>query len=157
MMEIFINRAKTCAVTGHRVLYKDFDRSKLKDIFLKTVEIGFDTYLIGMALGFDTECFNILEEIRKEKPIKIIACIPCLKQDYRFTLEQKKEYERMLNSADEKFYLGQDYTKDCMIKRNKFMVDNASLLVAYLKRDFGGSYTTVKYAEKQNVQIINID
>lgn len=157
MTELFINKAKTCAVTGHRILYTGFDRLKLKEFFLKIIEIGFDNYLIGMALGFDTECFNVLEEIRQEKPIKIIACIPCLNQDYKFNKEQKMEYQRMLNSADEKVYLSKEYTKNCMIKRNKYMVDNASLLVSYLKHDFGGSYNTVKYAEKQNVQIINFD
>ena len=49
-----------------------------------------------MALGFDTVCFQILEEIRKEKDIKIIACVPCSTQAEKFSLEQKKEYDRML-------------------------------------------------------------
>ena len=48
-----------------------------------------------MAVGFDTVCFQILEEIRRLLPIKIIACIPCEHQDQKFSFKQQKEYKRM--------------------------------------------------------------
>ena len=100
MNELFVNRAKTVAITGHRVIYPDFNREKVKNIFLSLIEKGFDTFLIGMALGFDTECFNILEQIKKEKKIFIIACIPCLTQSYKFNSIQKEEYDRMSKASN---------------------------------------------------------
>ena len=154
MNELFINKARTIAVTGHRDIYKDFDREKLKNLFLEIVEKGFDTFLVGMAVGFDIVCFQILEEIRKDKDIKIIACIPCLTQPNRFSLEQKKEYYRMLSVADDKKILSEEYTPRCMQKRNEYMVNNAFALVAYLKRDYGGTANTVRYARKKQVPII---
>ena len=43
-----------------------------------------------------------------------------------------------------------------MMERNRFMVDNSSILLAYLREDRGGTYNTVKYAEKKQKQIIRI-
>lgn len=36
------------------------------------------------------------------------------------------------------------------------MVDRADCLIAYLFRDFGGAYETVKYAAKQGKPITNL-
>jgi hypothetical protein len=75
-----IDKEKAVSVTGHRILRQDIDKEKLKNALLTLAIGGYDTFLVGMAIGFDTLCFNLLEEIRKEKEIKIIACIPCLDQ-----------------------------------------------------------------------------
>lgn len=157
MREFIINKARTCAVTGHRILPIEFNREALKEIFKKITDDGYDTFLIGMAIGFDTLCFNILEELKKENEnIRIIACVPCPEQSERFSVFQKNEYDRMISVADEKIILSERYSAYCMKKRNKYMVDNCSLLIAFLNRDFGGSYNTVKYAEEKNVKILKI-
>ena len=135
---------------------KNFNKEGLKEVFYKLIDGGYDTFLVGMALGFDTMCFNVLEQIRKEKNIKIIACIPCLEQDKYFTESQKTEYARMVKSADEKRIFSEKYTSYCMHRRNCYMVDKSSVLVAYLRKSFGGTYNTVKYAEKQKKLIVNI-
>ena len=153
---MIIDKIKTCAFTGHRVLGENFNKKELERVVKKLIESGFTTFLVGMALGFDTECFKLLEIYRKEYPIKIIACIPCLTQAYKFSLKQKAEYEKMLASADERVYISKEYTKTCMFKRNMFMVDSASVLVAYLNSDKGGTFQTVNYAKRQNVSIIYI-
>ena len=155
MSEFLINKARTVALTGHRDLPDKFNKAKLKKLFLQFIEKGFDTFLIGMALGFDTVCFNILEKIKNAgKKINLIACVPCLTQPLKFNIEQKKEYNRMLSVADGKIVLSENYTPYCMMNRNRFMVDNASVLIAFVNRNFGGSYSTVKYAEKNNVPIV---
>ena len=61
-----INPAKTCAVTGHRIIF-DLDRDKLKQTFINIIQDGYDTFLDGFAVGFDTVCFDILTEIKKKK------------------------------------------------------------------------------------------
>ena len=73
MTELFINRARTCAITGHRVLDKDFSASYLEKILTKVIGAGFDTFLIGMAVGFDIECFKILNKLKQQFTIKIIV------------------------------------------------------------------------------------
>ena len=62
----------------------------------------------------------------------------------------------MLSAADEIRILSDEYTPYCMMKRNMFMVDNSSLLVAYKRREEGGTAKTVRYAEKCGVKIIEI-
>ena len=154
---MIIDKIKTCAFTGHRILSEDYNARELERVILGLIKGGFTTFLVGMALGFDTECFKLLENYRKEYPIKIIACIPCRTQAYKFSLKQKTEYEKMLLSADEKVYVSEEYTKNCMFKRNMFMVDSASVLVAYLNSEKGGTFQTVNYAKRKNVQIIFIN
>ena len=156
MSEIIINKARACAVTGHRIVENDLDREYLTNIFTQLLEKGFDTFLIGMALGFDSECFNILQQLKSKSQLKIIACIPCENQDYKYTFWQKEQYRKMLEKADEKVYISKEYNMYCMQKRNRFMVDNASVLIAYLRREKTGTSYTVNYALRQNVSVINV-
>lgn len=153
-MNQLINKARACAVTGHRILLKSFSHLRLIEVLNSLISDGYDTFLIGMALGFDTECFKALLEIKKQKEIKIIACIPCKNQTAKFTISQKKEYDFLLTKADEKIVLAEEYSPLCMRKRNIFMVDNTSCVLAYIYKDYGGTASTVKYALKNNVKVI---
>ena len=40
--------------------------------------------------------------------------------------------------------------------RNEWMVENADVVVAFVEREFGGAYKTLKYAKKRKKEIINI-
>ncbi|MDY6367632.1 MAG: SLOG family protein [Clostridia bacterium] len=154
MNDIFINSAKSCCFTGHRILYKDFNKRKVEKIIKDLINKNYDTFLVGMAIGFDTECAKILIELKKEYNIKIIACIPCKNQSARFNKAQKEEYNNLLEKVDERVILSEEYTPTCMKNRNEFMVNNSSVVVAYLKKDFGGTNQTVNYAEKNFKKII---
>ncbi len=154
---IRVYKSKTVAVSGHRSLEKDFDYKKVEDLFLNLIkEYKFDTFLVGMALGFDTVCFKILEKIRKKENIRIIACIPCENQDNYFSDTQKTEYRLMVDSADEKVVLYDKYTKSCMLERNELMVNSCGVLVAYLRKKTGGTAYTVNHAIKKGVKIFYV-
>lgn len=43
-----------------------------------------------------------------------------------------------------------------MAKRNRHLVDNSSVCVAYLTQSGGGTAYTVEYANKHGLKIINI-
>lgn len=161
MTELFgefpaFDREKTCAVTGHRDLSLGIDVNLTEKILIGAIEAGYDTFMVGMALGFDFLCFKILEKIRRERKIRIIACVPCRGQANKFPEPQKEEYLRMLSVSDEMVVLSQEYNKFCMQKRNMYMVDNSSLVIAYLKKNKGGTFNTVKYAESKGVCVIRI-
>lgn len=53
-------------------------------------------------------------------------------------------------------YTAQQYTKGCMHKRNRHLVDNSSVCVCYLNRESGGTAYTVNYAKKNGLEIINL-
>lgn len=147
--------SRTVAVTGHRTV-ENLNTARLEEVFRLLIKKGYDTYLVGMAVGFDTICFNILDKLREEYDIKIIACIPCKDQAKYFTESQKEEYERIVALADEKRIFSEKFTSYCMHRRNCYMVDNASVIISYLNKTFGGTYNTVKYAEKKNKKVINV-
>ena len=154
MSEIIINPAKTCAFTGHRKGLNDITEQQVEQVVNGLLDENFDTFLVGMALGFDTLCFKVLENIRKVKPIKIVACIPCESQNIKFTPRQNQLYQQMLALANQRILVSKEYTPTCMQKRNMFMVDNSSVLVAYLRFEKGGTKNTVEYAKRQNKRII---
>ena len=156
MNDLIINPNKTASFSGHRVLGKDFDLDRVKSSVLGLIKDGYDTFLVGMAIGFDTECFKVLLDLKKEFSIKIIACIPCLNQAERFNCKQKEEYEYLLNLADDKIVISREYTNDCMKRRNKFLVEYSSVLISYLRHDKSGTSSTVNYALKRNVKVIMI-
>ncbi len=149
-----INR--TCAVTGHRILPENFDRIKLKIYLGQIAENGYDIFLVGMAKGFDLECFSVLNELKKEgKNLKICAVIPCSLQFFYYTEEEKKLYEECLSRADYVAEEKKPYFKNCMLIRDDYLVDNSSLIFAYHDgRKEGGTFYTVKKAEKKGLKII---
>lgn len=150
----------TCAISGHRILSKDFDREKLYKKLSETVDDGYEYFLDGMALGFDSECFRALERIRDEdgKNVKIIAVVPCSDQSEKFPAGLKKEYARMLASADFIIKEESPYFEGCMLKRNDFLVENASLLfVNYRGILRGGTYYTLNRATELNLTVRKFD
>ena len=48
------------------------------------------------------------------------------------------------------------YKAGCMQLRNKAMVNDSNFGIAYCNRTFGGTYSTVKYAQEQGKNIIII-
>jgi uncharacterized phage-like protein YoqJ len=151
--EIVIDKRYTMAVTGHRNIKEVIPEKTLISIFEGAIYDGYDTFLVGMAVGFDTLCFRVLEKLRKNNNIRIIACIPCENQDKKFSFLQKLEYRKMINSADEMIVLSKEYTPSCMLNRNRFMVNNCSYLLAYLREEKGGTNYTVDYAERCGVRV----
>ncbi len=143
-----LTRNVTCAVTGHRVMRRDFNPSELEKELSDIADDGYEYFLIGMARGFDTECFHALEALReKGKNVKIVAVVPCKDQSARFPAAAKEEYARMLGVADEVIAEPSDYFDGCMLRRNDFLVENCSLLLAnYNGIKKGGTYYTVRQA-----------
>lgn len=145
----------TCAFTGHRILKSDFSFLNLERIIDRVIESGYRTFLVGMAIGFDTAVFEILER-KRNKNIDIIACVPCKEQDKYFTKKQREKYKELIDKADKVVYVSNEYFDGCMQKRNVYMVDNSSLLVAYVYSNRGGSIQTRNYALKKDKIIIDV-
>ena len=48
------------------------------------------------------------------------------------------------------------YTRECMQRRNRYMVDHAGLLIAVFDGQSGGTRGTVQYAMSRGLQIVDI-
>ena len=155
LTQLFISEqsVRACAFTGHRILDENLSKSALLDCILALVKRGVENFYCGMAIGFDLLAAELVLQVKKEyQNVKLIACIPCYGQERYFPEKDKKRYVEILQNADEKITLSDTYTPDCMLKRNRYMCDNADVLVAYLHQNKGGTAYTVKYFSKRYPQ-----
>ena len=140
---------KSCVFTGHRILEDDFSKKRLKIVVQAAIEQGVDTFYNGVAMGFDLIAAEIVLSLKKKySHVKLIACIPCYKQEKNFSEKDKKRYAAVLKKADEKVLLSEEYYKGCMQARDKYMAERAELMIAYCKKATGGAAYTVKCFQK---------
>ncbi|MDE7257476.1 MAG: DUF1273 domain-containing protein [Clostridia bacterium] len=145
---------KTCAFTGHRQVENDLDTELLEKLVVEFTEGGCNTFLCGMALGFDMIAAETVIKLKREYPhIKLIACVPCDGQSRYFPRDEKLRYDRIINECDDVKILSSRYYNGCMQARDRYMVDNSSVLIAYRRKNEGGTHYTVKYALSQNKRI----
>ena len=52
--------------------------------------------------------------------------------------------------------IGKTHPKGAITKRNKWMVEEADLVICFIEREQGGAYSAYKYAQKQGIEIINL-
>ena len=57
---------------------------------------------------------------------------------------------------DRVVYVSQFNQRGAMLKRDRYMVDNSDIVVAYLTKSSGGTYYTVKYANEKGVKVVNL-
>ena len=163
-------KEQTICLTGHRPksLPWGYDETKescikfkqdLEIIFENAIKCGYKTFLSGMAEGFDMIGTEILLKLKKKHNIQIIAVVPCLGQELKWSPKQQKRYNQILKQCDNKIVLSPQYTPTCMNERNKFMVDNSSVCIACWNGKPSGTRNTLLYAKQTNcrIKIININ
>ncbi len=154
-------RDKTLCFTGHRAV-PDCDMDKVikrtDALIERSVEDGYRVFLAGGAVGFDTiAAFRVLSARNRFKNIKLVLVLPCKNQTAKWKTEKSvHEYQMLKNSADGVIILQEFYDEGCMLKRNRFMVDNSGKLICYLTRNKGGSAYTVGYAQKSGIDCVNV-
>ena len=149
-----------CCFTGHRSIPEKDKLNimiKLERAVKSLVAEGCTVFCAGGALGFDTLAAECVLEVRSKYPqVHLHVIMPCRNQTKGWNSENIRSFERINSFADEVKCLSEDYYNGCMQSRNRYMVDNSSVIIAYLTKNNGGSAYTVKYAEKQGLRIINI-
>ncbi len=161
---------KKCCFTGHRPRslpwgYNEKSlkcfafKKELKKVINNVIDSDNVSYFItGMAMGVDIMAGEI---IAKEKifcdNLFLEAAIPCKNQTEKWKQEYIDRYEDLLEYCDKITYVSEDYTSDCMLKRNKYMVDNSDIVIAVWDgRSGSGTGATVNYARKQGKKVIII-
>lgn len=108
----------------------------------------------GMALGVDTVFAQVVLEMRNTGlPVKLCCAIPCRSQSNIWPEDAKKLYNDILAQADVVKYVQEEYTPSCMQKRNEFMVDRSSCVIAVWNGSAGGTASCVSYAKKKEVSV----
>ncbi|MBQ9757444.1 MAG: DUF1273 family protein [Clostridia bacterium] len=153
-------KAQRCCFSGHRSLPAEYEnkiRCTLEKVVCHIAGIGYTEFISGGALGFDLLAAEVIIEKKKSIPqLKLIMALPCRDQNMKWSEADKRRYEKVLSCADEIIYVTEKYCTGCMHLRNKFMVENSSMCIAYKTRRNGGTSHTVDYAKEKGLGIINI-
>lgn len=156
----------TCCFTGHRpnklpwgyrekgIKFFAFKRN-LKKIIKSAIKNGYKYFISGMALGSDIICAEIVLDLKEKFPnIELECAIPCQNQTEKWVSDYLIRYNNILSKADKITYVSHlNYFKGCMIKRNMYMLNNSSLLIAVYNGSFGGTKQTIDKAKEKQINI----
>lgn len=162
-------KSKIACFTGHRSQklpwrFNEEDekckimKKNLRFEIERAIVKGYTTFLCGMALGFDMICAETVLELKQCYPhIKIIGAIPCRDQDSMWSDAYKERYRKLLTQLDGiRCKYDKYHGAECMLERNRFMVDNSSLMIALFNGLPGGTKSTIDYAQRQGLEIVTI-
>jgi uncharacterized phage-like protein YoqJ len=161
--------ALTCAFTGYRPDKLPFgfnmqhpDCLRLKHVLLseieKLIQNNVTHFLTGMAMGTDMLCAELVLSLKRKYPLILECIIPCKDQYKHWPKAEQERYQSILNKSDNVVYITETaFTRGCMHRRNRFLVDHAQHILAVYNGKTGGTQKTIEYARQKNRNIIIID
>ena len=115
-------------------------RSALNSVLLTLLAQGVDDFLLGGYGAFDMITARAVHDLKRQHPdIRSPLVIPYLNRDYDSSLYDGTTYPP-LEEIPKRF---------AITKRNEWMVEQADVVVAYVKHDWGGAAAALRYAEKK--------
>ena len=156
-----MNRQRCCCFTGHREdKLQRQQKEVLEDLkreITQAVEDGFTTFITGMAYGVDIWAGELILELRKKhRDIHLIAAVPFEGFDSHWNESWRKRYRRLLKKADEVNYICGGYASFAYQRRNEWMVDRSSRVIAVYNGEPSGTRNTINYAKKVDVPVVLI-
>ena len=162
-------RENTCCFTGHRpeklpwglneadprcILLKE----KLRDALEAAYTEGKHHFICGMARGCDFYFAEAVIALRRQYPdVTLEAAIPCAVQSASWSERHRSRWEKLVAESDKVTVLQENYTPDCMHRRNRYMVQRSSLLIAVYDGTDGGTRRTIECAIREKVSFVDID
>lgn len=162
---------KACTISGYRPeklpFAGDETRQEIEAIkqrlfceILRMTRAGINVFIAGMAKGVDTWAAETVLQIRDtlpERNVLLWAAIPYDRQAGSWKTADQERYARILDRADRIEYISHDYQPGCLQKRNRWMVEHATHLIAVYDGQPGGTHYTVNYARRRGLDITIIE
>ena len=161
---------KKCAFTGHRPQRLPFgsDEADERCIQLKLIlreqiirlieENGVSYFITGMAMGVDMYAAEIVLDLKVNYPgLQLECAIPYEEQAMRWTNALRERYYDIASKCDKETMLQTHYSSGCFQRRNRYMVDQADIVLAVWDGQPSGTGSAVKYALSKGKQVIRID
>lgn len=164
-----MNRETTCSFTGHRpeklpwrgdesdprcLALKERLAAAVKDAYDK----GMRHFMCGMARGADFYfCDAVLELRERRSGVTLEAVIPCEEQAARWSERERERWFSLVERCDGETMLQHHYDKGCMLRRNRYLVDHSSMLIAVYDGMLGGTMYTLSYAMKRGLETVILE
>ena len=143
------------AFFGHREVWNIRELETKLSVIIKRI-MDTHTYIefyIGRNGEFDEFTASVIKRLKKEREMSyniLILVLPHTVKDMEY---YEKYYDEMIIPES----IGKAYYKNAITLRNRWMVDQADLVIVNVERQSGGAYTAMRYAEKQNKEVINLN
>lgn len=152
-------RLHRCCFTGHRPeklhIHESAVLAGLEHEIRNAIDDGFVTFISGMARGVDIWAAEIVIRLRDTgAPIHLIAASPYSGFESSWSPEWQHRYRSVLRSADLVRFVSPAYDSGCFQRRNKWMVDHSSRVIAVFNGEAGGTKNTIDYAASIGVPVV---
>ena len=132
-------------------------KEKIRNEIVKAIQDGFITFISGMARGIDIWAAEIVLQEKKNNPhIKLLCAVPYNGFEKSWSESEKNNYNNIIENADYVKFVCEHYSRQCFQIRNVYMVDLSERVIAAYNGIAGGTRNTIKYAEKKNVEVVNV-
>lgn len=74
----------------------------------------------------------------------------------RWSADWQSRYNAILQQADLVRFVCPSYSRDCFQRRNEWMVDRSSRVIAVYNGEPGGTRNTIEYAKAKKVEYISV-
>ena len=164
-----IDRKTSCCFTGHRENKLPWGEREddprclaLKRCIFDAAEAlyynnGVTHFICGMARGADLYFCEAILALRAEHPeITLEAAVPCEGQASRWPEALRRRYDRLISECDYETVISKEYTPECMMRRNHYMVDESEYVIAAYNGSAGGTRATLLYAIRTGRTVIQL-
>ena len=164
-----MDRESTCCFTGHRpekLPWRDNEddsrcvelKARLAQELEAAYEKGMRHFICGMARGADFYFCEAVLELRRRRPgVTLEAAIPCEEQAAQWKEKERDRYFSLIEQCDYETMVQLHFDKNCMLRRNRYMVDRSAMLIAAYDGMLGGTMYTISYAMKNGLEVVILD
>ena len=156
-------RGNSVAFTGHRAMMfaagdsAEALRERLDVTLRELYARGVRVFYSGMAEGFDLLAARAVLDLRCEhSDIQLVAAVPFRAQAVGFSAVVRRDYDQILAAANRVDVLQEEYSRDCFLRRDDYMVERAAMVVAWFDGRASGTAYTVGRARSLGCEVINL-
>ena len=152
-------RLHRCCFTGHRpeklAQSPEEVQQWLTDQIKDAIADGYLTFITGMSMGVDIWAGEIIVNLRENDPrLHLIAAVPWPRFSARWNAEWKTRYERLIKRADLVKHISRTYDPSVFTKRNFWMVEHCTRVIAFYNGSDGGTKEMIEYAQERDIDVV---
>lgn len=154
-------RKKTVCFAWHRQIREPISEveRRLTETIENLIQKGYLYFGAGGARGFDALASEVVLKLKDTYPqIHLILVLPFDEQyshERNWTWSEIDQYHRLKEQATKVVVLATGYASGIYYRRNRHLVDNSSVCVAYMSKANSGTGYTVNYAKARKLEVIN--